>query len=69
MIILKEIPDDMRLWEDGWPGLYLHQAIVMAGDAGPDKLARVMEVSQILNDYGAPLYVLIAGILHSSIHA
>jgi len=68
MIILKEIPDDMRLWEDGWPGLYLHQAIVMAGDAGPDKLARAMEVSQILNDYGAPLYVLIAGILHSSIH-
>ena len=68
MLVLDEIPKDLRLWEDSWPGLYLHQAIVQAKTAGIDELARAMEVALILNKWEATQDTVIAGILHSSIY-
>jgi|GEM_PF-1320961 hypothetical protein len=68
MSIPEKIPEDVRLYEKGWPGLYLHQAVLQAKNAGTDKLAKAAETAVILKEWGATQEMVIAAILHSSLY-
>ncbi|MCI2061386.1 MAG: hypothetical protein LKJ83_01250 [Eubacteriaceae bacterium] len=68
MSIPEKMPEDVRLYEKGWPGLYLHQAVWQAKNAGIDKLAKAAETAVILKEWGATQEMVIAAILHSSLY-